>query len=255
MTYIYAYSNHKYGLSRLRRMAVHYKALQEQGVEVEMLTNDFRAAAVVRDYGVFACTTIETILDIDYVAQRGDSLIIDSPEEDAGKLELYVEMFSEVIKVANHCNEVSRFGEKILFADPMVDAFYTMQKGKKKVERILFFYGDSDPEKWIEAELDHWADLGIDLLLGEYFYVGYEETLGSAFRTLHEAETYRECIAYSRRVVTADSQCAYEARAAGAEVFYLYDDLESCQRKKLDIRGIQVLKRSDRPVFKALLST
>ncbi len=34
MTYIYAYSNHKYGLDRLRRMAVLYKDMISDGIEV-----------------------------------------------------------------------------------------------------------------------------------------------------------------------------------------------------------------------------
>ncbi len=254
MTYIYAYSNHKYGLSRLRRMAVYYKALQAQGTEVEMLTNDFRAAAAVREYGVPACTTIETVLDIDYVAQRGDSLVIDSPEEDNGKLAQYVEMFAEVVKVANHCNEVSQFGEEILFTDPMTDTFYSQQKGEEKIERTLFFYGDSDPKRWIASQLDSWRDLDMELLLGEYFYVGYEEMLADAFAVLHEAETYRECIAHSRSVVTADSQCAYEAQAAGAQVIYLYEELEPCQRKQMEALGIQIFELSDKTALRSILS-
>jgi len=253
MTYIYAYSNHKYGLSRLRRMAVYYQRLQAEGETVEMLTNDFRAAAAVREYGVPACTTIETILDIDYVAQRGDSLVIDSPEEDNGKLAQYVEMFSKVRKIANHCDEVSRFGEEILSVDPLVDTFYDLQKEKKKVERTLFFYGDSDPKRWIVSQQDIWKDLEMELLLGEYFYVDYEETLKRLFSALHEGESYRESIARSRCVVTADSQCAYEAQAAGAKVIYLYEALESCQRNLMETLGIQRVEITDTSALKKLL--
>lgn len=253
MTYIYAYSNHKTGLSRLRRMAVRYKELQVEGVEVEMLTNDFRAAAAIREYGVPACTTIETILDIDYVAQRGDSLIIDSPEESHGKLEQYVEMFVRVEKIANHCEEVSRFGEKICFVDPLVDRYYMMQKEKPKIPRTLFFYRDSDPKKWIESAAKQWSGLGMELLLGSYFYPKYEETLDEIFGCLHEAESYRECVAYSSKVVTADAQCAYEAQTAGAEVIYLSEEVEACQRERMETLGIRLLDKTDTGALKPLL--
>jgi len=241
MTYIYAYSNHKYGLSRLRRMAVLYRDLQEQGVEVEMLTNDFRAAAVIREHGVPTCTTIETVWDIDFVAQRGDSLIIDTPEDDRGKLEQYMEMFAEVSKVANSYDEISRFGEKILFVDPMVDVYYTQCKKETNIERTVFFYGDSDPKKWIKTHLDRFANSQMELLLGEYFYVGYEVELAPAFFALHESDAYREIIAHSSRIVTCSAQTAYEARVAGAEVTYLCDTLEPCHRDKMEELEIKVV--------------
>ena len=253
MTYIYAYSNHKTGLSRLRRMAVRYRELQAEGVEVELLTNDFRAAAAIREYGVSACTTIETILDIDYVAQRGDSLIIDSPEEDHGKLRQYVEMFARVEKVATHCEEVSRFGEKTVSVDPLVDRYYVMKREEPKIARTLFFYGDSDPKKWIESAAKQWSGLGMELLLGSYFYPNYEEALAGLFGRLYEAESYRECIAYSSRIVTADTQCAYEAQAAGAEVIYLYEEMEACQREQMETLGIHLLETTDIGALKLLL--
>ena len=241
MTYIYAYSNHKYGLSRLRRMAVLYRELQEQGVEVEMLTNDFRAAAVIREYGVPACTTIETVWDIDFVAQRGDSLIMDTPEDDEGKLAQYVEMFSEVSKVANTCDEMSRFGEKILFVDPMVDVYYRQCKEEPKIKRTVFFYGDSDPKKWIKTQLDRFANSQMELLLGEYFYLGYEAEIAPSFFAVHESDAYREIIAHSSRIITCSAQTAYEARAAGASVTYLCDTLAPCHRERMEEWEIKVV--------------
>ena len=224
-------------------MAVLYQRLQRQGVEVEMLTNDFRAANTVRDYGVPTCTTIETVWDIDFVARKGDSLIMDTPEDDGGKLEVYMELFSEVRRAANHCEDSSRAGEEVFFADGMIDTYYTSVKHEEKVERTIFFYGDSDPKKWLKAHLEMFADSHIELLLGEYFYLGYEAELSSCFSLLHESDDYKEVIAHSSHVITCAQQTAYEARAAGAEVGYLCDAVELCDREKLEEAGIKILDK------------
>jgi hypothetical protein len=251
MTYIYAYSNHKYGFSRLRRMAVHYKELQEQGVEVEMLTNDFRAAAAVREYGVSACTTIETVWDIDLVAERGDCLVMDTPEDDQGKLEQYVEMFAEVQRVAVSCEDDSRYGEEVLYPDPMTDPWYASCKEKPKVESTLFFYGDSDPEKWLAEQADLFAGLEMELLLGEYFYPGYEETLAPLFLVLHEADAYREMVSQSQKVVTCVPQTAYEASSAGAEVIY-FGAVDTCQRELMEVLSIKIVSKADKELLQKL---
>ncbi|NKQ40329.1 MAG: hypothetical protein HF962_02015 [Sulfurovum sp.] len=239
MTYIYAYSNHKYGLDRLRRMSVLYQELQSKGEEVEMLTNDFRAVSAIREYGVPACTTIESIWDIDMVAPQGaEYLIIDTPEDDAGKLEEYVALFRKVSKVANSCDESSRYGEEILDVDPMVDSYFSKENNAPKEDRCLFFYGDSDHEKWLSKNLDKLSDLNCELLLGEYFFLGYEDELKSVFSTIHDADEYRDIVATSSKVITFSLQCAYEANTAGARVVYVCGEVEECALEKLREFGI-----------------
>jgi len=233
MTYIYAYSNHKEGLSRLRRMAVYYGRLLERGEAVEMLTNDYRAAAAVRDYGVPACITIDTVWDIDAVAEQGDRLVIDTPEQEEGWLERYMALFGKVTLVTDVCEQQSLYGEEILLADPMTDPYFAAAKEQAKREVTVLFYGDSDPRKQLLSEVEKWREFGMELLLGEYFYAGYEEALAAHFCALHEPESYREVIAGSRRVVTLDKQTAYEAAAAGAEVIYIAESIASCQEEKM----------------------
>lgn len=240
MTYIYAYSNHKVGLSRLRRMAVKYQALQAEGVAVEMLTNDFRAAAAIREYGVTACTTIETVLDIDFVAERGDSLIMDTPEDDRGKLKTYVEMFASVERVAQGCDDASKYGEAVVEVDPLVDNYFYEAKSQPKEARTLLFVGDADAEKWLLSHADTFSAQACELLLGEYFFVGYEEALLEDFPVQHEAESYRTCITNSSRVLSVDIQAAYEASAAGAEVIYIGEPLPPCQQEKMTALGIKL---------------
>lgn len=237
MRYIYAYSNHKTGLSRLRRMAVEYKRLTDSGVEVTMMTNDHRAANAIRDYGVPACVTIETMWDIDMIAQRGDTLLLDTPEDDGGKLELYVEMFSDVVRVAQSCDDVSKYGEKVLHLDPEVDIGFKNASNLPKIDREVLFFGDSDPDKLL---LDMDGD-GLELLLGEYFYVGYDDELRDIFGLLHEAEEYKDILSSSQKIQTYDAQAAYEANAAGAQVLFFCHDIEKCQHELMSSLGIKVI--------------
>ena len=244
MTYIYAYSNHKYGLSRLRRMAVLYQRLQDQGVEVEMLTNDFRAASAICTYGVPACTTIETVWDIDFVAERGDSLILDTPEDDAGKLAVYVEMFKHVTCIADREAQQSLYGEELRYVDPLTDPWYAAQKAEEKVSRTILFYGDSDPKKSLVKLTDLFENMEIELLLGEYFYPGYEAALEPMFSRIHEAESYREIIAGSKCVISCVAQTAYEASTAGANVIFLGEPDEE-EREIMEKMAIKIVDKND----------
>ena len=55
----------------------------------------------------------------------------------------------------------------------------------------------------------------MELLLGHYFYVKYENDLEKLFKTLHESEEYTELLCSSKRVITASFQAALEAKNSG----------------------------------------
>ncbi len=81
MIYLYAHTNMKKNLDSLRRTKALYHFLTKNGLECEILVNDYRAQLLGRDWGLPLATTVETIKDIDAVAKRGDRVIIDSDEE------------------------------------------------------------------------------------------------------------------------------------------------------------------------------
>lgn len=219
MTYIYAYTNSKTDLDRIRRMAVLYKILAEEGIEVHMLTNEFRASSMVRDLGVPACTTIQTILDIDLIAQMGDTVIIDSPEDDTGKMEFYSELFAKVILISDKQNDYSNVSS--ISIDPLVDPLFMDSTKEQKVDKKLLFFSDADPKKEILDNQSKFADLGLELLLGEFFYPSYDEQLSEAFGVQHESDSYGELMTSYDVIVTASRQSAYEAAASGAYTIYL----------------------------------
>ena len=220
MLYYYANTGHKLGLERLRRGAALLNTLNANGEETQLLVNDFRAGLVARELGVSEYVTIEGIQDIDAIAQNGDSIVIDSLEDDHGRLVKYCQDFKQVWRFAHDKNDVSIHGETLIGLDTVMvdDTFF---EESKKEERILFFLGDSDHNKTILGNADFFNAFDMELLLGNYFFVKYEDDLAQLFSTLHEPEEYEELVKTSTTVVTVSGQTALEAKIAGAKVIYI----------------------------------
>jgi len=254
MLYYYANTSHKLGLERLRRGAALLNRLNTKGVATQLLVNDFRAGLVARELGVAEYVTIEGIQDIDAIAQNGDSIIIDSVEDDHGRLVKYCEDFDTVWRFAHDAEDKAVHSEIVLGLDTvLVDDTYFDDKVEKE-ERILFFLGDADYNKTILSNEDFFKAFDMELLLGNYFFVKYEDDLAKLFSTLHEPEEYEDLIKSSSTVVTASSQTALEAKVAGANVIYL--DIDHNNLYSADILstyGIGVVKGfDDENLFKVL---
>jgi len=248
--YYYAYSGHKYGLDRVKRAVALIKALHTQGIEVNLLLNDFRAGLAAKELGVMSSVTVETILDIDAVAQRGDVVFIDSPEDDKGKLELYADEYKQLFRVVDDCEESATYGEILMkplceeeegcLSSLLVDSDYFEIVPKEK--RRLFFLGDADYHKAILSNADFFEGAGMELLLGQYFFVKYEDDLAKLFDHLYEAEEYTELLCSSSQVITASAQCALDAKAANADVIYLKKPEDSaCFLQQFELFGIKII--------------
>ncbi len=221
MLYYYANTSHKLGLERLRRGAALLNKLKAKGLETQLLVNDFRAGLVARELGVSEYVTIEGIQDIDAIAQNGDSIIIDSLEDDHGRLVKYCEDFDTVWRFAHDAADKAVHSEIVIGLDTvLVDDTYFDDKVEKE-ERTLFFLGDADYNKTVLNNADFFKAFDMELLLGNYFFVKYEDNLAKLFTTLYEPEEYEDLIKSSSTVVTASSQTALEAKVAGANVIYL----------------------------------
>ncbi len=228
MLFYYANSGHKIGLERVRRGAALLKRLANQGVETQLLVNDFRAGLAAKDLGVKEYVTVETVQDIDAIAQFGDSIIIDSPEDDHGRLVKYCEDFKHVWRFEVGSDDLSVHGETLFKVEckdnscenaVIVDDEYFEET--KKAERTLFFLSDADYDKTILSNESFFKTLDMELLLGNYFFVKYEDDLAKLFSTLHEPEEYMDLIKSSSCIVTSSAQTALEAKASGAKVIYI----------------------------------
>jgi len=220
MLYYYAYTGHKIGLDRVKKAASVIKELEARGVACRLLVNDFRAGLAAREFGIAESITIETIQDIDAVAQMGNSVIIDSPEDDHGRLEKYCNEFHAVFVWRQRLEDTVRFSETLLDG-VAVDKAYEETSNKEKVERKLFFLSDADYDKVILNNASVFENRGLELLLGHYFFVKYEDDLAKIFTKLHEPEEYMDLIQDSKTIVTSSLQTAFEAKTSGACVYFL----------------------------------
>ena len=264
MLYYYAHTGHKVGLERLRRGIALKHALQKHDIDMQMLVNDFRAGVALKDeQGLSEYITIETIQDIDAVAQMGDSVIIDSDEDDHGRLVKYVADFKQVWRFAHDEADRSIHREVLLRVEckdekciegMIVDDSYF--KKRKKREAILFFLKDEDHEKAILKHKAFFQAFDMELLLGHYFFVKYEKDLSAIFNTLHEPETYMEMITTCSTVVTASSQAALEAKASGAKVIFI--DMGGSPLYSIEVlekSGILILNGFDVSALQTLLES
>ena len=229
MLFYYANSGHKIGLERVRRGAALLKRLESNGIETQLLVNDFRAGLVAKDLGVKEYVTVETVQDIDAIAQFGDSIIIDSPEDDHGRLVKYCEDFKHVWRFEVGSDDQSVHGEALFKIEcndescenaVIIDDEY-FEKTQKE-ERTLFFLSDADYDKTILSNEIFFKTLDMELLLGNYFFVKYEDDLAKLFSILHEPEEYVDLIKSSSCIVTASAQTALEAKVSGSKVIYIH---------------------------------
>ncbi|MEY3091007.1 MAG: hypothetical protein RL113_1323 [Pseudomonadota bacterium] len=253
MLYYYANSGHKIGMERVRRGAALLKKLAAFGVETQLLVNDFRAGLLAKELGLDAYVTIESILDIDAIADTGDSIIIDSPEDDKGRLIKYCSDFAHVWRFEHDSEDSSVYGEKLIRSECkdetcinaliIDDLFF---ENKPKNNRTLFFLGDADYDKMIINNASFFKAFDMELLLGNYFFVKYESDLAKLFDTMHEPEEYTELITSSSCVVTASSQTALEAKVSGAKVILIQTDKALLYPKHLlEEYGIVVVEGFD----------
>ena len=253
MLYYYANTSHKMGLERLRRGAALLNRLNAKGEKTQLLVNDFRAGLVARELGVSEYVTIEGIQDIDAIAQNGDSIIIDSVEDDHGRLVKYCQDFDQVWRFAHDENDAPIHSEKVIPLDTILvdDTFFEQEP---KEERVLFFLGDADYDKTILGNEDFFKTFDMELLLGNYFFVKYEDDLAKLFSTLYEPEEYEDLIKTTSTLVTASSQTALEAKAAGANVIYIaLEERIFYPIELLNSHGIEVVEGFDSDKVAALL--
>ena len=255
--YYYACSGHKFGLDGVRRAAALIRALENEGIEMELLVSDFRAGLAARELGVEGAVNIETILDVNAVAQRGDIVILDTPE-DPKCLQQYAEEFGRLFYVTEACGVDSQHGEILLMPvckeearcieTPLVDHIYGDPLPKE--ERTLFVWGDADYDKELLSHREFFEELEMELMLGHYFFVKYEEDLAQIFDRLHEPETYGDILRSSSRVVTASAQTALEASASGAEVIYMKSkEASACLLEQLASYDIKIIDKFNKQKY------
>ncbi len=224
--FYYVHTGHRIGLDRFRRAATIIRSLGD--VDITLLTSDFRIAQEARHFGVKRSVGIDVVRNIPQIAHHGDKIIFDSDELNPVMHQDMVNFFSTFIRVTDDPNATQLEGE--LLISPYlegegickavaIDERY-FEKQEKSIEKI-FFFGDDDYEEDLLKNVEMFAKLEAELIVGFYFFLDYEDKLAPSFTTCHEFEDYDEVLMASRIFVTASPQAVLENLASGGRPIYI----------------------------------
>lgn len=225
--FYYVHTGHRIGLDRFHRAVAIVNELQNE-IDITLLCSDFRIASQARDYGIKRAVGVDVVRNIPQIAQHGDKIIFDSAELNPTLLEDMTRFFSTFIRVSDdpddskHPNEflISPYleGEGICRSVIVGERYF--EPLAKTIPMALFF-GDDDYEKDLEKYQGLFAPHKMELLMGFYHFLGYENTLKESFGTIHESEAYDEVIRRTGILVSASPQAVLQNLAGGGKPIYL----------------------------------
>ena len=223
--YYYVHTGHRIGLDRFRRAVAIIKELQKE-IDITLLCSDFRIASEAKEFGIKTSVGVDVVRNIPYIAQHGDKIIFDSDEANPIMLEDMKQFFSSFIHIKE--DEV------------VVDDKYFIDE-TKTIKKALFF-GDDDYEKDLQKHFDFFDGLDLDLQLGFYYFLDYEEMLKQKFKNYHEFEDYDEVIIKTDILLTPSPQAVLENLAAGGKPIYIQrEDYTKDFRKMFENLNIPII--------------
>ncbi len=256
-TYYYVHTGHRVGLDRFRRAAAVIEELKDE--DITLLTSDFRIASEAKSYGFKRAVGIDVVQNIAHIAKRGDRLIYDSDEHNPTTLDDMMDFFSHMVRFSDNSAEVKHAkeflvspyleGESICKAIPIASKYFG--EFEKTID-VALFYGDDDYEKDVLSIKDELKALNLELLLGFYYFVFYDDEAGNTFKKIHENEAYDEVIQHANILLTSSHQAALDSLAAGGRPIFIQRDDHSSEFQELFrqlnipvIEGLNVLKLAE----------
>ena len=261
--YYYINTGHRVGLDRLRRSAPVINALGEMGVQVTMLTNDFRAGEYARErFGIRKYVSVDVVRNIANIAAPGDALVFDSEEESRAMWEDMAAYFRSFIRISDNPDDFAVAGEALISSMKRVgDApqaeivdpryFEVEEHGGETV----YFWGDDDYDQALLKVADAFERLDVTLLEGYYFFMQYGNDLAVGFKSVEDSENYDEVLMRAGRFVSSSPQSVFEALAAGSKPIYLKKPGGSnAWDSKMETFGIPVLSSFEKSAIEKALS-
>jgi hypothetical protein len=224
--FYYVHTGHRIGLDRFRRAAAILNELAD--LDITLLCSDYRIAGEARKYGIKRALGLDLIRNIPQIAHHGDKIIVDSAELNPTLHEDMSQFFSTFIRISDDPSD-ARLEKEFLISPYLedektckgivVDPKYEEQL-PKTIPMALFF-GDDDYEKDLEKYQNLFAPLQMDLLMGFYHFLGYENTLRDSFKTIYDSDDYDEVIRHTDRLVTASAMAVLQNLASGGRPIYV----------------------------------
>ena len=225
-TFYYVHTGHRIGLDRFRRAAAIINSLGD--VDITLLSSDFRIAQIGREFGIEKSVGLDVVRNIPQIAHHGDQLIFDSEEANPIMLDDMREYFSTFIRMSDSKDDVKAQKELIispyLEGEDICNAYAIDEKyfqESKKTVKLSYFFGDDDYEKDLEKNIDFLSSLDINLQLGFYYFLDFEDELKEKFPHHFEFEEYDEMITKSEILITSSPQAVLDSLAAGSKPIYV----------------------------------
>jgi hypothetical protein len=225
--FYYVHTGHRIGLDRFHRAVAIMNELQKE-IDITLLCSDFRIAAEGKEYGIKRSVGVDLVRNIPQIAHHGDKIIFDSAEINPTLLDDMTQFFPSFIRISDdpsdtkHPKEflISPYleGEGICNAVVVDERYYEPQP---KTIPLALFFGDDDYEKDLEKHQELFKPYNMELLMGFYHFLGYENSLKESFTQTHECEAYDEVIRQSEILVTASPMAALQNLASGGKPVFL----------------------------------
>lgn len=262
--YYYINTGHRVGLDRLRRSAPIIKALEEMGVDITMLTNDFRAGEYAKEqFGIKKYVNVDVVRNIANIALPHDVLIFDSQEESRTMYRSMASYFHKFIRISDDPDDFASKDEILLSSmkeignAPQVDVVDPryFEDNEDHNGGIVYFWGDDDYEQKLLELSDVFEGLDVILLEGYYFFMQYGSELSNKFKSVEESEDYDYILKRADKFITSSPQSALEALAAGSNPIYLKKSgVSDIWDRKMEEYGIPVILEFNNKLIKEKIS-
>ncbi|WP_295054321.1 hypothetical protein [Sulfuricurvum sp.] len=249
--FYYVHTGHRIGLDRFHRAVAIVNELQKE-IDITLLCSDFRIAAEAKEYGIKRAVGVDLVRNIPQIAQHGDKMIFDSAEINSVLLDDMTQFFSTFIRISDDPSEIKHdkeflispylHGENICNATVVNERYF---ETLPKTIPLALFFGDDDYEKDLERQQEVFKPLNLELLMGFYHFLGYENSLKESFTAIHETEEYDEVIRRSEILISASPQAVLQNLAAGGKPIYI-------QRPDYDKNFIPLFKVFSIPIVEEI---
>lgn len=225
--FYYVHTGHRIGLDRFHRAVAIVNELQKE-IDITLLCSDFRIASQAREYGIKRAVGVDVVRNIPQIAVHGDKIIFDSAELNPVLHDDMCRFFSTFVRIGDDPSDAKHPGEFLIspylegegICRGVVIGEQYFRPLPKTIAMALFF-GDDDYEKDLEKLQGIFAPHKMDLLMGFYHFLGYENSLKESFGTIHDSETYDEVIRSTNVLLSASPQAVLQNLAAGGRPVYL----------------------------------
>lgn len=225
--FYYVHTGHRIGLDRFHRAVAIVNELQKE-IDITLLCSDFRIASEAKEYGIKRSVGVDLVRNIPQIAQHGDKMIFDSAEINSVLLDDMTQFFSTFVRISDDPSEIKHDKEFLispyLQGENICNAIVVNERYFETLPKTIplaLFFGDDDYEKDLEKQQEVFKPLNMELLMGFYYFLGYENSLKESFTAIHETEEYDEIIRKSEILVSASPQAVLQNLAAGGKPIYL----------------------------------